>query len=91
MNKLYKLDYVTKELRRIQIQEEFLDQGGCEQLAAWLYPLPDGTFPNVRIVQEILEVVDTLHIDASMLENQGKTLARTVKAYSRNKANMPQV
>ena len=55
---------MTKELHRTQIQEEFLDQGGCEQLADWLYPLPDGTYPNVKIVNEILEVVDTLNIDA---------------------------
>ena len=82
---------MTKELRRIPIQEDFLDQGGCEELADWLYPLPDGTYPNVKIVQEILDVVDTLHIDAHALENYGKKLARTIKAYSRNRANMPQV
>ena len=50
LNKLLLLSQVTKELRRIPIQEEFLDYGGCEQLADWLYPLPDGTYPNVKIV-----------------------------------------
>ena len=60
-------------------------------MADWLYPLPDGTYPNVKIVQEILEVVDTLHIESHTLENYGKKLARTVKAYSLNRANMPQV
>ena len=42
-------------------------------------------------MQEILEVVDTLHIESHTLENYGKKLARTVKAYSLNRANMPQV
>ena len=30
LNKLLKLSHVTKELRRIPIQEHFLEQGGCE-------------------------------------------------------------
>ena len=45
----------------------FIDVGGCNALADWLYPLPDGTYPNVKVVQEILQVVDTLHIDANYL------------------------
>ena len=56
-----------------------------------MYPLPDGTYPNVKIVQEILEVVDTLHIEAHSLEADGKRLVRTVKAYAKNRANMLQV
>ena len=45
----------------------------------------------MKIVQEILVVVDTLHIEPHSLESDGKRLVRTVKAYSKNRANMPQV
>lgn len=40
---------------------------------------------------EILQVIDTLHIESLTLENDGKKLARTILAYSKNRANMPQV
>ena len=63
LNKLLNLDYVTKELRRIPLQNCFLENGGCATLADWLYPLPDGTYPNVKVVSEMLGVVDTLAID----------------------------
>jgi len=79
---------VTKELRRIPIQENFIEKGGCEALANWLYPLPDGTFPNVKVVQEILQVVETMHIEPVFLEKDPK-LGRVVKVYAKNKANMP--
>ena len=68
----------------------FIDVGGCNALADWLYPLPDGTYPNVKVVQEILQVVDTLHIDANYLQNTPR-LVKTVKVYSKNRANMAQV
>ena len=54
IRKLMSLETVTRDLRRIPIQEHFIDAGGLHALADWLYPLPDGTFPNIRIVEEIL-------------------------------------
>lgn len=91
LEKLFNLEFVTKELRRNPIQDAFIEnQGGCEALAGWLYPLPDGTYPNVKVVQEILQAVDSLSIDALYLERHPK-LVKTVKVYSNNKANMPQV
>jgi len=50
LRKLLLLDEITKELRRIPIQENFIERGGCVALADWLYPLPDGTYPNVKVV-----------------------------------------
>lgn len=67
-----------------------MDNGGCDTLADWLYPLPDRTYPNVKVVSEILTVVDTLSIDSHNLEHTPK-LVNVVKAYARNKANMPSV
>lgn len=90
LQKLLNLDPVTKELRRIPIQDHFIESGGCTALADWLYPLPDGTYPNVKVVSEMLHVVDTMHIEAVFLEKEPK-LVRTVKVYAKNRANMPQV
>lgn len=56
-------------------------------MADWLYPLPDGTYPNVKIVTEILQVIETLPIDSVFLQNCPK-LVRTMKVYSKNKAGM---
>ena len=67
LKKLLLLEEVTKSLRRIPIQEHFIERGGCNALADWLYPLPDGTYPNVKVVQEILQVIDTLHIETNFL------------------------
>lgn len=89
LQKLMQLDEVTKELRRIPIQQDFLDRGGCNALADWLYPLPDGTYPNVKVVNEILQVVDTLDINSDLLSNS--KLGRMIKIYAKNKAKMPQV
>lgn len=58
-------------------------------LADWLKPLPDGTYPNVKVVQEILQVIETLHIESVFL--QSSKLALVVKIYSKNHANMSQV
>lgn len=90
LKKLLNLDKVTKELRRIPLQSYFLDSGGCHTLADWLYPLPDGTYPNVKVVTEILGVVDTLAIDSDNLENTQR-LVKVVKAYAKNRANMASV
>jgi len=90
LKKLLNLDKVTKELRRIPLQSYFLDSGGCHTLADWLYPLPDGTYPNVKVVTEIPGVVDTLAIDSDNLENTQR-LVKVVKAYAKNRANMASV
>ena len=90
LEKLKNLQHVTKELRRIPIQEFFIEKGGCEALANWLYPLPDRTFPSVKVVQEIMQVIETLHIDPVFLEKDPK-LARVIQVYAKNKAGMHQV
>ena len=89
LQKLLNLDHVTKELRRIPIQNSFIEKAGCDALANWLYPLPDGTFPNVKVVTEILSVIETMSIEMNFLEES--KLGRVVRVYAKNKANMPQV
>ena len=82
------MEEIAKELRRLPIQYFFLDYNGCSVLANWLEPLPDGTYPNNRIVSEILQLVDGLQIDAEFLASS-KNLGRIVKVYANNQANQP--
>ena len=88
IKKLIILEEIAKELRRLPIQYFFLDYNGCSVLANWLEPLPDGTYPNNRIVSEILQLVDGLQIDAEFLASS-KNLGRIVKVYANNQANQP--
>lgn len=90
LSKLLLLGDVTKELRRIAIQHHFMENGGCVVMGLWLEQLPDGTYPNKMIVQEILTCLDHLQIEPEYLRS-AKKLGRAVKAYATEKANMPQV
>ena len=62
LKKLLLLDHVCQELRRIAIQHFFLESGGCTVLGEWLDVLPDGTYPNLSVVQEMLGCLDSLEI-----------------------------
>ena len=84
------LDEVTRELRRSTIAQAFIEKGGCGVLGQWLEPLPDQTYPNVTVVQEILLAIEQLDIGPEELQNDNN-LGRIVKAYSRNVPNMPSV
>ena len=90
LKKLLMLEDVTKELRRIAIQDKFLENGGCIVLATWIEALPDGTYPNLSVVQEILQCLDNLQIEPEYLIN-AKKLGRIIKIYANDKAKMPQV
>ena len=82
------LEEVTKDLRRIAIQHFFLESGGCHVLGQWLDVLPDGTYPNLSVVQEILQCLDNLAIEPEYLL-EAKKLGRVIKVYAHDKANMP--
>ena len=60
LEKMMLLKEVTKELRRIAIQHYFMENGGCVMMGQWIQPLPDGTYPNQMIVEEILTCLDNL-------------------------------
>lgn len=90
LKKLLLLDQVTQDLRRCAIQHFFLENGGCTVMSQWLEGLPDGTYPNLSVVQEILGVLDNLQIEPEYLLN-AKKLGRVIKIYANDKANMPQV
>lgn len=60
LSKLMLVDRITKELRNLSVQEKFLDIGGISMLGRWLEPLPDRTYPNLNVVKEILNMLNSL-------------------------------
>jgi len=54
---------VYENLRKLNVQENFLEMGGCQILVKWLDVLPDGTFPNFNLVNGLLNCIQTLKID----------------------------
>lgn len=67
---LKKLSYspqLLQQLKNKKVQEYFLDMGGCKYLADWLSKLPDGSFPNLNIIETGLEIADFLPIEKEHL------------------------
>lgn len=60
LKKLLMLEDVTRKLRKQLISEKFINLGGCQILGRWLEPLPDGTYPNQKVVTEILHCINSL-------------------------------
>jgi transcription factor SPN1 len=87
LNKLMSLDQVCRELKKLSIQEIFIDKKGCTLLGHWLEPLPDKTYPNILIVQEILNTVNALPIEPEDLQNS-PNLKHIVKLYSTGETGM---
>jgi len=46
LQKIMMAKEVYEALRKINIQEKFLDMGGARVLSEWLDLLPDNTYPN---------------------------------------------
>lgn len=67
-----------------------MENGGCTVLGEWLDVLPDGTYPNLSVVQEMLGCLDSLEIQPEYLL-AAKRLGRVIKIYANDRANMPQV
>lgn len=42
---------------RIPLHDKLLEKGACEQIRAWLQPLPDNTLPNLKIREGLLRVL----------------------------------
>lgn len=89
MKKLLLLDEVTRELRRLPIQSCFLGQNGCQILEYWLRALPDGSFPNVSLVKELLNLIDSMQIEARHLDEN--ELGKLIRWYADGLDNMGQV
>jgi len=64
--------------------------GGCSVLGDWLDMLPDGTYPNITIVQEMLHCIDSLLISSDDL-TRSNNLGRVIKQYANGNAEITQV
>ena len=73
------LSRIEDTLRKINVQEEFLHQNGCQRLADWMKPMPDKTYPNQKIVSCILGCVDRLSITKEYLSESD--LERVLELY----------
>lgn len=84
------LDDVCRELRKLSIQERFMDNGGISVLGRWLEPLPDGTFPNINVVKEVLVTINALQINPDNLQDS-TNLGRIVKVYANGQSGIQAV
>lgn len=46
LKKLLLIEDVSKQLKRQDLHDSFIGNGGLPVLATWLYQLPDNTYPN---------------------------------------------
>jgi hypothetical protein len=60
LQKLLMLKEVSETLRKLSLQEKFLELGGCRVLANWLDLLPDGSYPNYNLSLGILNCIASL-------------------------------
>jgi hypothetical protein len=51
--------------------------------------LPDGTFPNITIVEAMLNCIDSLNISTENIEGTG--LGKVIQMYAEGIAKMPPV
>jgi len=75
--KLLATEKVVSELKKTQFQEIFLQKEGCKLLAGWVSKLPDGTYPTINTLIEILELMNLLPITTENL--QKSSLGRVVR------------
>jgi hypothetical protein len=87
---LHKLALVPKAVAIMQkyaFADLFVSSGGCEALARWLEPLPDGQLPNVHLRTEVTRCMMRLPINKEALAScKGVLLGRVVKNLANNPA-----
>ena len=57
LSKLSDLESVCSSLRKLSLQERFIDFGGLEVVTKWLQKMPDGTYPNVMICRDLMQTL----------------------------------
>lgn len=78
---------VFKEVKKLNFQDKFLESGGCQVFADWINQMPDGTFPNINLVEGVLKCIDSLRVDIQHLEDSD--IAKVVQCYAENLAGIP--
>jgi len=58
LNKLKMLPEVAGQLRKKKLQQLFIENSLLVTLQRWLKPLPDGSLPNLKVRQTLLEILN---------------------------------
>ena len=84
IRRLVLLNKIDTALRRYTAHEYFLNnENGLKVLYAWLCAMPDGTYPNTKIVQCVLEQLDRLDLKKEDLNNvDGHDLENALDLYT---------
>eukprot|EP01022_Parablepharisma_sp_SALTPOND_P005372 TRINITY_DN122305_c0_g1_i1.p1 TRINITY_DN122305_c0_g1~~TRINITY_DN122305_c0_g1_i1.p1 ORF type:complete len:375 (-),score=45.08 TRINITY_DN122305_c0_g1_i1:24-1028(-) len=69
LGKLRLLPKVEALLRKQHYHEPFLNNSGCQVLAAWLRKHSDGSYPCLNVVNGMLDVLDLLPIEPEHLRD----------------------
>ena len=62
IKRLRMLDDIDNALMKDDYHETFTNMNGSYVLSQWLMPLPDGSYPNAKIVHTILRCINRLNI-----------------------------
>merc|ERR1719356_1565231 len=85
---LHKLALVPKAVAIMQkyaFADLFVSSGGCEALARWLQPLPDGHLPNDHLRTELIKCMMRLPINKEALSScKGVLLGKIVTKLARH-------
>ena len=79
LNKLLLSKQLQENLKNLEFQEKFLYKGGCDYIAEWLDTMEDGTYPNINLVQGLLECLDRLNISNEILKDSD--ILKVIKQY----------
>ncbi|KAF9083719.1 Transcription factor iws1 [Mortierella sp. AD031] len=79
--KIGMLELVKAQLNKLYIHSTFLDNGILESMKLWLEPLSDASLPSLDIIVDILDILDTLPIEAHHLMTSG--IERVVLFYTK--------
>ena len=67
MNRFRLLPKISTMLRQKGVQTQFLSLQGCSIIERWLSPNPDKSFPPCQVVEQVLDVLDSLPIEIQHL------------------------
>ena len=66
-------------LKKKGIQGHFLSLNGCNVLQRWISPNPDGSLPPFQVIEEVLDILDSLPIEIDHL--QSSNVAKVIQRY----------
>lgn len=65
------------------VHETFITSNGLSTCYNWLVEMPDGTYPNQKIVYKILEQIDRIEIEKdTLLEKDSQDIENALQMYS---------